>query len=586
MTHRLLKNICIAAALAVSAGVLYGNRLDYAPPHIEIDEVLIGLNAHAIASTGHDMRGEFLPLYSQTADHSWYQPAVIYLTALVLKILPLTEWSIRVPTVCIGVVDIVLIYFVARHLFGSEAYAAIAAGLLALTPAHLIHTRYGMDYLYPVPFILAWLLCLLLYAEQRRTVWLVAATSCLGVGFYSYIASMVMMPLYFLFTCLCLAWLKAPRRAFGIAAAGFVPFLLPFVVWIATHQTAYGATIVKYGLYDADRLGAVQGLQSLIGYQGVSQRLSQYWNYFNPALLFFGSGIKVMFSTSLAGVFLFPVAVFLVAGIYQALKPPVSPIKVLVFLGFVTAPLAALIPADEASIFRALAILPFGVLLATLGFQYFWSTVAKPFTFSHPAVAGATLVIGVLYAAWTLATHGRLGRSGVAIVGLGLSLVLVGLSRDRTRQWRIAAACLLALMPVQFGFFWSDYFSDYRIRSSSWLGGNIRGALEAIIDRAQSEPAASIYFSPLKASSGQLDGRNPYMDGYWKFYLAKHTREDLLARTRPFDPALVREVPPGSLVLTNEGDRTTEALVARGELRRVTTIAELDGQTFFVILQR
>ena len=33
-----------------------------------------------------------------------------------------------------------------------------AALLLALTPAHFIHSRFALDYLYPVPFTLAWLL--------------------------------------------------------------------------------------------------------------------------------------------------------------------------------------------------------------------------------------------------------------------------------------------------------------------------------------------------------------------------------------------------------------------------------------------
>src|SRR5689334_2468822 len=77
--------LAIGGALVVIAALLYGRRLEYAPPHVEIDEVLIAIDAHAIATTGRDLRGELLPLYSQTAEHSWYQPLVIYLTALVLK---------------------------------------------------------------------------------------------------------------------------------------------------------------------------------------------------------------------------------------------------------------------------------------------------------------------------------------------------------------------------------------------------------------------------------------------------------------------------------------------------------------------
>jgi 4-amino-4-deoxy-L-arabinose transferase-like glycosyltransferase len=102
--------LAILVVIVAASAWLYGYRLEYAPPHLEIDEVLIGLDAHAIASTGRDLRGERLPLYSQTAEHSWYQPLVIYLTALTLKVLPFSESSVRMPTICLAVVDIVLIY--------------------------------------------------------------------------------------------------------------------------------------------------------------------------------------------------------------------------------------------------------------------------------------------------------------------------------------------------------------------------------------------------------------------------------------------------------------------------------------------
>lgn len=572
--------------VVVSSALLYGHRLEYAPPHLEIDEVLIAIDAHAIASTAHDLRGERLPLYSQTAEHSWYQPFVIYLTALALTVLPLSECAIRLPTVGIAILNIALMYLVARRLFASDFFAAIAAGALAMTPAHFIHGRYGMDYIYPLPFILAWLLCLVLYNERGRTWLLILGASLLGLGFYSYIASIVMMPLYLLLTCLLLFERTAPRRLYVIAAAGFLPWLLPFVVWLARHPAAYRATVEKYGVYDPSQLNAVQGLRSILGLPSISQRLSQYWNFFNPSFLFFGSGTKVMFSTNLVGVFLLPLAVFLIVGIYQAVKHRRTPLNLILLAGFATAPLAALVVAEENAIFRALALLPFGVLLATTGVQYVWSASSpKPFSPASRSLGIVALASGAAYAAWTLITQSHVSRSSLPLVVVGMGILFLA-RFDRVKQWRVVAVCLLALMPVQFCYFWSDYFSDYRVRSAFWLGGNIRGALEEIIDRDRHEHAPKVYFSALKATSGQLDGRNPYMDAYWKFYLTKHDRQDLLIRTLPFEPENVRTVPAGSLVLSNVGDPATEALVSRGELRQVKTISELDGRTFFVILQR
>jgi 4-amino-4-deoxy-L-arabinose transferase-like glycosyltransferase len=577
----------VLAGLVICSALLYGQRLAYAPPHLEIDEVLIAVDAHSIATTGRDLRGERLPLYSQTAEHSWYQPLVIYVTALALSVLPFSEWAVRVPTVCIAIVDIALMYLVARHLFGSRVLGAIAAGLLMLTPAHFIHTRYGMDYIYPVPFILAWLLCLVLYQERRRGWLLVVGAGILGVGFYSYISSIVMMPVYFMLTWLALFEQQAPRRAYGLAAAGFFPALLPFIVWLARHPSAYAATVEKYGLYDASRLDAVQALRSAFGFVSIAQRLSEYWNFFNPAFLFFGSGTKAMFSTGLAGVFLLPLAVFLVAGIVHVLTHRGTPINLVVLLGFVTAPLAALIVDEENAIFRALALLPFGVLLATMGVRSWWTgSIGATLRPVYRPLGVIALAAGAGYAAFTLLTGARLTRSPVPLVVLGLAALAIGRIGNCVTQGRIVAACLLALMPIQFGYFWRDYFSDYRVRSSYWLGGNIRGALEEMIDRDQRDRTPRVYFSTLRATSGQADGRNQYMDAYWKFYLIKHRRQDLLARTSSFVPDQVNAVPAGSLVLANVGDSATEALVGRGALRRVATIQELDRSNFFVILQR
>jgi hypothetical protein len=150
----------------------------------------------------------------------------------------------------------------------------------------------------------------------------------------------------------------------------------------------------------------------------------------------------------------------------------------------------------------------------------------------------------------------------------------------------MVACCMLAWAPLQFSHFASDYFNDYRIRSGFWLGGNLRGALEDLIERQQRDGAPRIYFSTLASSDGRMDVRNRWMDSYWRFYLSKHHRQDLLERTAPFDPAQMRAMPPGSLVLANVGNRTTDPLVAAGELKQVRLIPEVHGEEFFAILQR
>jgi 4-amino-4-deoxy-L-arabinose transferase-like glycosyltransferase len=582
-----VRSSAIVLALAACTAILYGYRLADAPPHLEIDEVLIGDNAHAIATTGRDLRGERLPLYSQTAEHSWYQPMVIYATALVLTIAPLAEWSVRVPAVGMGILDVVLMFFVAKRMFTSDGFGIAAAAFLALTPAHMIHARYAMDYHYPIAFVLAWLWCLLRFDASREPRWVLAAATVLGVGFYCYISSIVMMPLYL---CITLAYVGARGASWrdrGRAIAVFAGALVPFAIWFVRHPSAFGATVEKYGVYDAHRLDAVQALRDSISYLNVGQYVSMYWRFLNPSVLFFTGGPRLMYATGLVGVFLLPVAALMGVGLYEAILRPRDGVNGVLLVGMLTAPIPAVLFAqEEAATFRALALVPFGVLLATLGLRLLWMARAdarvRPW-YAPAAVAAVAAAVG--YAAWTLMTAGRVTRSALPLAGLGIAVLAVGAMLERTRSWRPIAVCVCLLALLQFRGFWVDYFGDYRVRASSWLGGNIRGALEAIVDADRQQAAPAIYFTPLRASSGQLDGRNQYLDAYWRFYTTKHARTDLVNRTHTLD-ADAATIPHGSLLLSNVGNPGLAASIASGSLKTVRTIPELDGADFFMVLRK
>src|SRR5438046_10169626 len=104
------------------------------------------------------------------------------------------------------------------------------------------------------------------------------------------------------------------------------------------------------------------------------------------------------------------------------------------------------------------------------------------------------------------------------------------------------------------------------------------------MERERSDEAPYIYFAELRSTAGIADIRNRWMETYWTFYLTKHGRRDLLARSRPFDPSRVSDVPARSLVLANVGDPTVDKLVRQGALTRVNTIVDEDGTRFFTIL--
>jgi 4-amino-4-deoxy-L-arabinose transferase-like glycosyltransferase len=517
---------------------LYAIDLGRAPIYLHEAEILFALHARSIATTAHDTNGRLLPLYFQMPSigaNVWFHPAIVYWMAPFLGLLPTTEWAVRLPTALVGVLDVALLFLIGQRLFRSRAWGLLAAALLALTPAHFIHSRLAMDYLYPVPFVLAWLLCLLIFLERRQAWVLFAATSILGVGIYSYIASVMMMPIYLLATWGVLwATSSLTRRLWLITVAGFLWPLALLVVWLSFHPAVLAATASRYQIGSVAGPPGVPGRESMVEllartrrmarFSEITGRVSLYWYFFDPVYLFLSGGYaNVVNSTRHVGVFLAPFLILVPVGLVRLLTAPDGPLSRLVVFGFLSAPLAAcLVVPEPYAVDRELAILPFGVLAATAGVKYMF---------------------------------------------------------ERRGAWRTAAVCLLALVPLHFAFFGVEYFGVYRLQSAYWFEFNRRGAIEDILARDAQEHPPAIYLSRV---------HTPYLDTYWQFYLLKHGRQDLIGRTRYIDAETleVGNVPRGSLLLTSRQDTFLEPLLVNGDLHVVALIPEPGDPPVFAIFRR
>lgn len=514
----------IGALLAVTL-VVYSLWLGYSPIYMHDAEVLFALHARSIAATLRDSNGTFLPLYFHMpaiGENVWFHPMIVYFSALFLKVLPFTDWAVRFPSVVVGTIDVLLIYLVATRLFRSRVYGAIAAALLALTPAHFIHSRLEMDYLYPVPFVLAWLWCLLKFddTEEPWLMWL--AGFILGAGFYSYIAAVAFMPLYVAFTWLYLfAKYRGFRRAHLAVTVAFCVPLMFFVAWRILYPDVFSGTAYRYAI---TRRGVVFGVLRLMNYNLIGDYVSNYWNFYNPNFLFLVGSPNFQSSTRAAGVFLTPVALFLAAGLYEAVAKDRTRVTWLLIAGFLTAPIPAVLVEEPYAIYREMEILPFAILLATFGVR--------------------------------------------------------ALARTELRTWRAVAMAALIAMPLQFGYFLKDYFTDYRLNSYGWFGGNIRAAVERVRQLDAERQVPAIYLSP----------RIPYGRERWHFYLAEAGDEHLLARTRSVkDAETAADWLPGSVLVVPVEDGEVKDPRTKGpELHELAEIVEPFGSRpkEFALFQR
>jgi hypothetical protein len=412
----------MVALLAGIALLIYCWRLGDVPAYLSIEEVS---QARAAVDFASSQPVEQAPPVAGRAGETSSDPAWIYLApawvvlaAGVLKLVSFSETAIRLPSATAGVLDVLLVFFVARELFGRMRPATIAAALLMLTPAHVIQSRIASGQIGTVTATLAWLLFLARYFNSSRRADLVAAAICLGLGTYIYAGALIAMPLYFAVT-LVIVWRRTPADAAGHLAAacgGFAAAFVPLAVWHLLHrQHLIGlATYYTHGEYNRN-----MGWTGFVGVGAISH-IDTWWDCYSPDKLFFSGDSDLRFSTRAAGYFLLPVAVPLITGLAYAARRLPSAAWAMLASGLIVAPWpAALVSSSE--IKRWLTFVPFAILVA----------------------------------AW------------------GAECMLA----DRRRIVRAGAVAILLLSGFQGRSFLTDYFGRYRDASAIKFGGNVRGAI-------------------------------------------------------------------------------------------------------------
>ena len=424
-----------AALAAALTAILYIPGLSASPPHLTHDEIKFGIQSKTIADTGRDVNGRMFAVYFPEPGFSGGRdPVCIYLTAAVLTALPFTEQTIRLPSALVGAFGAGLIFLLAHRLFGRISTAWIVAAVLVTTPTYYIHSRLALSVIYPVPFVLLWLLLLQrhLAAPHRYSAALCGLS--LGLGIYSYLASVLMMPLYLGVTCLVLA-MRREWRDVRMVVAAFAVALIPLVLWQFAQPDRYSDLAGTYRMFQ-EPPGPRPGLLETVG-PAVRQRLDVYWDSFNPSRLFFTGESSMQISTREVGSFLLPVGVLVWLGLLAIVRQRTQPLGWVLLFGLVTAPVPAIVMVDV-EIRRWLVVTPFAAMVAGYGVE-------------------------------------RLRSGGAAA--------------------RTACVLLLVLGALQFGVFMRDFFGSYRERSSFWFGGNIRAAIETTLDDVGEQANAAVYIN-------------------------------------------------------------------------------------------
>lgn len=171
------------------------------PSELNRDEVSVGFNAYSLLQTGKDEhgRGPWPLIFKAFGDYKI--PGYIYLTVPLVKIFSLNAFSVRFPAAFFGSLTILIIYLLMKELWPKkESLALLTALFLAIAPFHLHYSRQQFEAPVALFFSLAGLVFLL--KARKKTVYLFFSLPFFIASFFTYNASLFIVPILIIFTIL------------------------------------------------------------------------------------------------------------------------------------------------------------------------------------------------------------------------------------------------------------------------------------------------------------------------------------------------------------------------------------------------
>lgn len=359
-------------------------HLSTVPPSPSLDEVTIGYNAYSILHTGKDEYGNFFPLLLRAYD-DWRPALYVYLVVPFVKLLGLTIFAIRLPSVILSVVTVFVSFFLVIEMLHDWPHKKIIAIMvsffLSISPWHIYISRLGHEVNLGLTCAIVALYTFLFSINHPKRRWfLVVSAFLFAVSLDTYQSEKVFMPIMVVILSL-LFWKQAisNKKIFIIALIVGSIVAIPFI----------DVSLSSQGLFRLQGTSAFSGLDSI--YQQTSRELlvdkqkkdvigeilhnrrmviptifiNNYASHFNLKWLFTNGGLE-SFKAPGFGLFYPWELLFMIAGILFSFA---LSMKVRIFLlGWVLAALVApAITTQSPHAMRAINVLPIPQVLIALG---------------------------------------------------------------------------------------------------------------------------------------------------------------------------------------------------------------------------
>ena len=347
-------------------------KLDSVPPSISWDEAAVGYNAWTIANYGKDEYGKLFPLYFRSFGEG-KNPVDIYITSIFVKFLGLNEISTRLPAAVFGVLNVLLIFFLAKNLFASEQIALFSSLFLAISPYNIHFSRFNHEANIALFFFMLGIFLFLKSTKEHEILLPVAILSFI-TSFLSYNPPKLVAPVM-LFVLLILYANRLLKNKLNV----FILFLTLtlFILFIFTNKEILGTERIKQTAlsnkqFEKTQLFKITG-NSFLG--RLELTAIQYWWHFTPKYLFIQGDKNPRLSSQMGEIYKIDV-IFLILGVLFLIHKK-SREGVMLLTWAIVAPLPSALVAEAPHAGRAMFMMGSWHILSALGFYFIFSLLRK-----------------------------------------------------------------------------------------------------------------------------------------------------------------------------------------------------------------
>lgn len=370
------QNILILIILIAS--LLRFWNLGEIPGGMTEDEKTYIYNAYSIWHTQKDIGGNYLPLSFNF--YNSFSPVPIYLMAPFVGLLDLSLFSARLPFAVMGVLDILLLFFITKLLFRKDSIALASSFVLAVSPWHLQFSRISYDGAAALFFFLCGIYLFLKFKEKGSILF---SLPFFLLGFYSYHATKIFL-LALIPLLLISFWsdLRSRKKELLLFLTSIATIFLSFILVVNTQGVTrqqvllYNDTASLTKIVDNEReySSAPNVLKPIFSnkittvYRALKEN---YLHAFSPEYLFVKGEegySKFIYGTGLQGVLYLVELPLLLFGIWNILQKR-NPARGFILAGLLLSPVPAAITVDQSYGMRTIMMLPFLAILIGIGIE-------------------------------------------------------------------------------------------------------------------------------------------------------------------------------------------------------------------------